>query len=221
MVLACGWMAMQYLPLGVKHQPGALALSPPVKAYIDSKLGGADGSCGDAGKLKARLDELEARVGDIDKLRALESQIEAKRAQLDEAVARQNMDQTHRLNKVRDAEVTRVRTDVGTMCAGVTAKSVAEARADRDEAVPPSRAEGQLNPRGRRRHRGRGAGGDAAGMNAGRAETPATAGNVAVPRMPTAVTPPAAPPPPQPTPINSGWGASGHLTPGANRAQGK
>ncbi len=133
LLVGSGWMALQYLPGGQQRACSPVPLSDEVKAYIDGKItSGEGGQCGDLPKVVGRVSELEGKMGELEKFRQLREQVEERRVNLETALKEQRNNHQNFLSTFREAEVNRLRSEIATMCAGIT--------------IVPSGSRGSINP---------------------------------------------------------------------------
>ena len=95
-----------------------LPLSQEVKAYIDSKVAAtSEGACGEIPTLITKLANLETKMGAIDAYRVTAGQREAKKTELQENTESIRTKTLAVLQKERESEIERIKSEIGTMCA--------------------------------------------------------------------------------------------------------
>lgn len=123
-LLGGGWLGSRYLFSGESAAAcGPIALSPEVKAYIDSRLATMPPTAADIDKAQGRITDLEKRIGGLDQFRQMRQQIEEQRQQVEQLLTKRHQDERSLLDGIRVAELSRLRREAMTMCAGVTVKS--------------------------------------------------------------------------------------------------
>lgn len=102
---------------------GPVTLSNEVKAYIDSKpvRGGGDGGP-ELAKLMSRVAEMEKKLGDVDKVNAAYDSVQKKSTIIEAAIEEQAKKQDLLLGAVRQQELTNLRNQMASICAGVVVK---------------------------------------------------------------------------------------------------
>ncbi len=105
---------------------GPVQISPEVKTYIDSKLGAPPG--GTTGeelvKIVGRVTEMEAKLAEMEKVRASYEQLAGKSELIETAIGDQRKRKEDVMQAARMAEMSQLRNDIATVCAGVTIKRV-------------------------------------------------------------------------------------------------
>ncbi len=183
---------------------GPVQMSPEIKTYVDAKLTGTAGNSGqELQKIVGRVAEMEAKLTEMEKVRASYEQLAGKSELIESAIGEQRKRKEDVMAAARMAELSQLRNDIATVCAGVTIKRVqsnsatgksgsAEAAAFRNNigvgrgAGRPGASGGQQQGQpawmqqqgkgggGRGGRRGGGGGGQNGGGNSGGGSAPAT-----------------------------------------------
>jgi hypothetical protein len=125
LVSGATFLVMQFVPSGKGGACTPLPLSNEVKTYIDSKMvspAGTESSLAELSKMMSRVTAFETKLVEFEKFREMQAQLDEKRKTLSEALQDKRRDQNEVLAKVRNAELSRLRNDMATMCAGVSVK---------------------------------------------------------------------------------------------------
>lgn len=100
-----------------------VTLSNEVKAYIDNKASRSGGDVAqEIAKLMSRVAEMEKRVGDVDKVNAAYESLQKKNSIIEMAIGEQAKKQDLLLTAVRQQELTSLRNQMASVCAGVVVK---------------------------------------------------------------------------------------------------
>ena len=105
---------------------GPVQMSPEVKTYIDSKLGATTGATSgdELQKIVGRVTEMEAKLTEMEKVRASYEQLAGKSELIESAIGDQRKRKEDVMQAARMAEMSQLRNDIATACAGVTIKRV-------------------------------------------------------------------------------------------------
>lgn len=111
---------------GVGGQSGPLTLSPEVQRYVDAKLNGASSATAgqELPKLSARIAEMEKKLIEIEKTKASYDQLANKNELIESAIGEQRRRRDDAMAAARLSEMSQLRNDIATLCAGVTIKRV-------------------------------------------------------------------------------------------------
>jgi hypothetical protein len=99
-------------------------LSPDVQKYIDAKLGSGQTPEEEVQTLLARVTEMEKKLVEVERVRASHERLAVKSEAIETAINEQRRSRDDALQAARTAELTALRNEIATACAGVAIKRV-------------------------------------------------------------------------------------------------